>query len=290
MADAKGNKKAKNFYLDVKPKQEVFHVKGHNHHDWGMKARLSRIFNPVSGNSVILAFDHGYIMGPTSGLERLDVVVPKLLPYIDVCMATRGALRTCISPACKKGIALRSTAGGSVLDSDMSNEFKAVDITEAIRMDASCMAIQVFIGSKHQQTNLKALNDAVNEGEKYGIPVMGVVAVGKEMERTKAYFLLATRMLAEFGAHIIKTYYCEGFEDVVAACPVPIVVAGGKKVPEKDALALTYKAIKAGARGVDMGRNIFQAENPTVMAQAVGKIVHEGATDLEAYDFYLSQK
>jgi len=290
MADAVGNKNSKEFHLDKKPILSGFHVKGLNHNDWGMKTRLSKIFDEKSGNSVILAFDHGYIMGPTSGLERLDIAVPPLLPYIDVLMATRGGLRSCISPACGKGIALRCTAGRSVLDDDMSNEFKVVDIDEVIRMNASCMAIQVFIGSKNQHENLKGLNQAVNEGMRYGIPVMGVVAVGKEMSRTKEYFLLATRMIAEFGAHIIKTYYCEGFEEIVAACPVPIVVAGGKKVSEKDALNLTYKAIKAGARGVDMGRNIFQAENPVAMAEAVNLIVHKGYTDEKAYEVYLKNK
>lgn len=290
MADLEGNKVSKNFHLDKKTTSEGFHVKGLNHSDWGMKTRLSKIFNEESGNSVILAFDHGYIMGPTSGLERLDIAVPPLLPHIDVLMATRGGLRSCISPACGKGIALRCTAGRSVLDDDLSNEFKVVDIEEVIRMNASCMAIQVFIGSKNQHENLKELNRAVNDGTRYGIPTMGVVAVGKEMSRTKEYFLLATRMIAEFGAHIIKTYYCEGFEEVVAACPVPIVVAGGKKVPEKDALNLTYMAIKAGARGVDMGRNIFQAENPVAMAEAVSLIVHKNYTDEEAYEIYLKNK
>jgi putative autoinducer-2 (AI-2) aldolase len=290
MADADGNKNSKDFHLDKQPILEGFHVKGLNHSDWGMKTRLSKIFNEKSGNSVILAFDHGYIMGPTSGLERLDLAVPPLMPHIDVLMATRGGLRSCISPACGKGVALRCTAGRSVLDEDLSNEFKVVDIDEVIRMNASCMAIQVFIGSKNQHENLKELNRAVNEGMRYGIPTMGVVAVGKEMSRTKEYFLLATRMIAEFGAHIIKTYYCEGFEEVVAACPVPIVVAGGKKVSEKDALNLTYKAIKAGARGVDMGRNIFQAENPVAMAEAVSLIVHKNYTDKEAYEVYLKNK
>lgn len=290
MADADGNKNSKDFHLDKQPILEGFHVKGLNHSDWGMKTRLSKIFNEKSGNSVILAFDHGYIMGPTSGLERLDLAVPPLMPHIDVLMATRGGLRSCISPACGKGVALRCTAGRSVLDEDLSNEFKVVDIDEVIRMNASCMAIQVFIGSKNQHENLKELNRAVNEGMRYGIPTMGVVAVGKEMSRTKEYFLLATRMIAEFGAHIIKTYYCEGFEEVVAACPVPIVVAGGKKVSEKYALNLTYKAIKAGARGVDMGRNIFQAENPVAMAEAVSLIVHKNYTDKEAYEVYLKNK
>jgi putative autoinducer-2 (AI-2) aldolase len=290
MADAVGNKKSKNFYTDINPPQSTFHVKGGEHYEWGMKTRLSKIFNPESGNTLILAFDHGYIMGPTSGLERLDLQIPPLLPHVDVLMATRGALRTSIPPSFNKATALRVTAGRSILDDDLSNEFKVVDIEEVIRLNATCMAVQVFIGSKNQHKNLIELNKAVNEGVKYGIPVMGVVAVGKEMKRTKEYFLLATRMIAEFGVQIIKTYYCDDFEEVVAACPVPIVVAGGKKVPEKDALTLVFKALKAGAKGVDMGRNIFQAENPKAMAEAISLIVHKNYSDEEAYNVYLQNK
>ncbi|MDR1134263.1 MAG: 3-hydroxy-5-phosphonooxypentane-2,4-dione thiolase [Synergistaceae bacterium] len=274
------------YYEDVPPPVQGFHVKGAEHAEWGLKDRLSRIFSPKSGHTVMLAFDHGYIMGPTTGLERMDLVIPKLAPYIDVFMATRGALRTCVPPTFNKGIALRSTAGPSILADDVTDEVLAVDIEDAIRMNASCMAVQTFIGSPFERQTIDNLNRAINAGNRYAIATLGVVAVGKQMERTTRFFLLATRMLAEFGVHIVKTYYCDDFKKVVAACPVPIVIAGGKKLPEDEALTLAYRAIGDGAAGVDMGRNIFQAEDPAAMAQAIGKVVHEGYGDKRAYEFY----
>lgn len=290
MADRDGIQEGKNFYLDQRTDSKGFHVKGMEHADWGMKHRLSRMFRPESGHTVMLAFDHGYIMGATSGLERLDITVPPLAEHADVMMATRGALRSCITPTFDKAVALRASGGSTVLQDDMTLEYFMVDMEEAVRMDAACIAIQTYIGSKNEAQTLKNLNQAVNLGNKYGIPVLGVVGVGKEMARTPQYFLTAVRTVAEMGAHIVKTYYCEDFEKIVAACPVPIVVAGGKKIPEKDALELTFKAISKGAAGVDMGRNVFQAEDPVAMIQAVGKIVHEGASAEKAYDFYCENK
>ncbi|MEG1254827.1 3-hydroxy-5-phosphonooxypentane-2,4-dione thiolase [Clostridium sp.] len=290
MADKDGNDLRKDFKLDIPYIKSGFHVKGMENVDFGMKDRLSRIFNPRSGKTVMLAFDHGYIMGATSGLERLDLAIPPLLKDVDVIMGTRGAIRTSIPPTCNKAIALRCTAGSSVLDEDMSHEVIGVNIEDAIRINASCMAVQVFIGAKGGKTSIENLVRTVDAGNRYSIPTLGVIAVGKEMERTSKYFLLATRMVAEFGAQIIKTYYCDDFEKVVAACPVPIVIAGGKKIPEAEALTMAYKAISQGAAGVDMGRNIFQAESPKAMAKAVGNVVHEGFTDKEAYEFYCDMK
>lgn len=290
MADKDGNQLAKDYHLDVKPHDQTFHVKGAQHADWGMKDRLSRIFNPHTGKTVMLAFDHGYIMGSTAGLERLDIVVPKLAPQVDVFMATRGAIRTCVPPTFNKGLALRCSAGSSVLNEDMSHEVIGVDIEDAIRMNASCMAVQTFIGAQGEKSSIENLCKTIDAGNKYGIPTLGVVAVGKQMERNTKFFLLATRMLAEFGTHIVKTYYCDDFEKVVAACPVPIVVAGGKKVPEAEALEMAYRAIAEGAAGVDMGRNIFQAENPLAMCTAIGKIVHENYTSKLANEFYEEMK
>ncbi len=290
MADNQGNKPDKDYHLDTPSTNSVFHVKGMENVDWGMKDRLSRIFNPKTGRTVMLAFDHGYIMGSTSGLERMDLVLPELIEYVDCIMGTRGALRSCIPPTFNKAVALRCSAGSSVLDDDMSQEVIAVDIEDAIRMNASCMAIQTFIGSPGQKSSIENLCKTIDAGNRYGIPTLGVVAVGKQMERTTQFFLLATRMLAEFGAQIIKTYYCDDFEKIVAACPVPIVVAGGKKLPENEALTLVYSAISAGAAGVDMGRNIFQAASPKAMVQAIAKVVHEDYTDIEAYAFYLKLK
>lgn len=290
MADRDGQIESKDFGLDGPAGQDGFYVKGAAHLDWGMKDRLSRIFDQKSGRTVMLAFDHGYIMGPTAGLERLDLAIPPLAPHADVLMATRGALKTCVPPTTGKAIALRATTDASVLHEDMSSGAISVDVEDAIRLNASCIVVQNFIGSKNEVGSLKNLSDMINAGNRYGIPVMGVTAVGKEMERTKRYFLLATRVIAELGAQIIKTYYCEGMEEVVAACPVPIVIAGGKKIPELDALRMASAAIRAGAAGVDMGRNIFQAENPKAMLLAIRKVVHENAAAEEAYDFYLGAK
>lgn len=287
MADNVGNKAAKEYYLDIPAAQEGFYVKGASHCDWGMKNRLSRLFNPKSGNTVMLAFDHGYIMGPTAGLERIDVVIPPLIKHVDVLMGTRGIIRSCISPAAEVAKCVRVTYDSTVLFDDMSNGGGiACDIENAIRMNADCMAVQTFIGSAGESRSLELLARAVDAGTRYGIPTLGVVAVGKEMERTEKFFQLATRVLAETGANIIKSYYCEGFERVAAACPVPIVIAGGKKLPEMEALEMAYRAISEGAHGVDMGRNIFQSDSPLGMATAIGKIVHEGYTPSQAFEVY----
>lgn len=290
MADKDSIKSAKEFYLEQEVASQGFFLKGSSHYDWGMKHRLSQLFSPQTGRTIMLAFDHGYIMGATSGLERLDISIPPLAEHADVLMATRGGLRACIQPDLKKAVALRCSSGSSVLRDDITKEVLAVDAEDAIRMNASCLAVQVYVGSSNECATIENLSKAVNVGNRYGIPVLGVVGVGKEMERTPQYFLTATRLVAEMGAHIIKTYYCDDFEKIVAACPVPIVVAGGKKIPEKDALELTYNAIAKGAAGVDMGRNVFQAENPVAMIKAVKMIVHEGATADEAYKYYEGEK
>ncbi|MGX7030347.1 3-hydroxy-5-phosphonooxypentane-2,4-dione thiolase [Vagococcus zengguangii] len=288
MADIDGLKVAKDFKVGTPVVSKGdFYVKGASNLDWGMKKHLSNIFNEKSGNSMMFAFDHGYFMGPTSGLERLDLIIPEVIDEVDVLMGTRGALRSSVDPACGKGIALRATSGSSILFDDMSHEINAVDIEEAIRLNADCLAVQTFIGADGQLSSLKNLSDMVNIGNRYSIPTMGVVAVGKDMERTDKFFKLATRIVAELGANIIKSYYCDNFEEVVAACPVPIVVAGGKKLPEKEAFTLAYNAISRGAKGLDMGRNIFQSQHPKAMARSVSKIVHEKYSDKEAYEYYL---
>lgn len=290
MADKDNLKIAKDFHIDVPfQNQGDFHVKGANNLDWGMKKHLSNIFNPKSGNTVMFAFDHGYFMGSVSGLERLDILLPKLMPNIDCLMGTRGALRTCVRPDNRKAIALRVSAGSSMINDDLSHEIVSVDIEDSIRMNADCMAVQTFIGADGQLESIDNLSKVINAGYKYSIPTLGVVAVGKDMERTDRFFKLATRIVAELGANIVKTYYCENFEEVVAACPVPIVVAGGKKLSEQDALTLAYNSIQGGAHGVDMGRNIFQSMHAIEMSQAVAKIVHEGYTDKLAYEFYLDK-
>ena len=287
MADLDGLKVSKDYHADVPfANQNGFYLKGCNSLDWGMKKHLANIFNPKSGNTVMFAFDHGYFMGSTAGLERLDLLLPKLAPYVDCFMGTRGAIRTCVAPETAKSIALRVTSGSSMLQEDLSHEVVAVNIEDAIRMNADCMAVQTFIGADGQLSSLDNLNQVINAGMRYSVPTLGVCAVGKDMTRTDRFFKLATRIIAEMGVQIVKTYDCENFEEVAAACPVPIVVAGGKKLPEDEALKLAYNVMRKGAHGVDMGRNIFQSEHPVEMAMAVGKIVHEGFTDKEALEFF----
>ena len=239
MADLDGLKVAHNYCTDVRFAVDgSFNVKGAGNLDWGMKKHLSNIFNPKSGNTVMFAFDHGYFMGSVSGLERLDLLIPLLNNHVDVLMATRGALRTCVRPDCKKAIALRVSSGSSMVQEDLSHEVVAVDMEDAIRMNADCVAVQTFIGADGQLESIDNLSKTINAAMRYGIPTLGVVAVGKNMERTGKYFKLATRIVAELGANIVKTYYCEEFDEIAAACPVPIVVAGGKKLPEKEKLAM----------------------------------------------------
>ena len=287
MADLDGLKVSKDYHVDVPfANNNGFYLKGINHLDWGMKKHMANIFNPKSGNTVMFAFDHGYFMGSTSGLERLDLLLPQLAPYVDCFMGTRGAIRTCLAPELAKSVALRVSSGSSMIQDDLSHEVVAVDIEDSIRMNADCMAVQTFIGADGQLSSIDNLSKVINAGMRYSIPTLGVCAVGKNMARTDRFFKLATRIIAEMGCQIVKTYDCENFEEVVAACPVPIVVAGGKKLPERDALALAYNVIQKGAHGVDMGRNIFQSVHPVAMAQAVNKIVHEGFTDAEAWEFF----
>ena len=287
MADAVGNKAAKDYHFDVPAPDQGFFARGLGHTDWGMKNRISRLFSPETGNTVMLAFDHGYIMGSTAGLERLDVTIAPLCEYADVLMGTRGAIRSCIPPTTKKAICLRATHDSSVLFEDMSlGSGLAMDMEDALRMNAAALAIQCFVGGAGERDSLEALCRAADAGYRYGVPVLGVTAVGKEMARTTQYFLLATRILAELGASAVKTYYCEDFEKVAASCPVPIVIAGGKKLPEAEALEMAWRAMSEGARGVDMGRNIFQSDCPAGMAQAIGKVVLGGYTAQQAFEVY----
>lgn len=287
MADLDGLKVSKDYHVNVPfANNNGFYLKGINSLDWGMKKHMANIFNPKSGNTVMFAFDHGYFMGSTAGLERLDLLLPKLAPYVDCFMGTRGAIRTCVAPETAKSIALRVTSGSSMVQDDLSHEVVAVDIEDAIRMNADCMAVQTFIGADGQLSSIDNLSRVINAGMRYSIPTLGVCAVGKDMARTDKFFKLATRIIAEMGVQIVKTYDCDNFEEVVAACPVPIVVAGGKKLAEQDALKLAYDVMSKGAHGVDMGRNIFQSEHPVEMAKAVSKIVHEKFTDKEAWEFF----
>lgn len=258
--------------------------------DWGMGNRLSKIIVPKTGRTVMLAVDHGYFLGPTSGLEKPQETIKPLLPYADALMLTRGVLRTSVDPASNVPIVLRVSGGTSVLKEDLSNEGITVSMKDAIRLNVSAVALSIFVGSTYEKQTLQNMADLINEAEEYGIPVVAVTAVGKDMVRDARYLGLACRIAAEMGAHLVKTYHCEGFEKVVSSCPVPIVVAGGKKVSELDALKLTYNSIRDGAAGVDMGRNIFQSDSPVGMIKAVRAIVHKKATVEEGYEIYESEK
>jgi putative autoinducer-2 (AI-2) aldolase len=286
MADKDDIKEGKNFHVDVPQKNMPFFLKGSGALDWGMQNRLSQIFNPDSGRTVMLAFDHGYFQGPTTGIERIDINIVPLIPYADVLMCTRGALRSVVPSQTNKPIVLRCSGGQSIL-TELSNETVAVDIEDTIRLNASAMAAQVYIGAEYEHKSINNIIKLIDTGMRYGIPTLAVTGVGANMDRDLRYFSLATRMCAEIGAHYIKSYYFEpGFEKVVAACPVPIVIAGGKKLPEIEALEMAYKAIDQGAAGVDMGRNIFQSDSPIGMIQAVGLVVHKNEKPEQAIKIY----
>jgi putative autoinducer-2 (AI-2) aldolase len=290
MPEADSGKVAKNFYTDVPQKSEAFFLKGLNEYDWGMKNRLARVFNPQSGKTVMLAFDHGYFQGPTTGLERVDVTIKPLVPYADALMLTRGILRSVITPSVRNAVVMRASGGPSILK-ELSNEHIAVDMEDALRMNVCAMAVQVFIGGEFETQSVNNMTRLVDAGNRYGMPVLGVTAVGKDLVRDARYMRLATRILAELGAAFVKTYYTEeDFDTVTAACPVPIVIAGGKKLPELEALQMARDAIEQGAAGVDMGRNIFQSEKPVAMIEAVRKVVHEGESVKSAFKFYQNAK
>jgi 3-hydroxy-5-phosphonooxypentane-2,4-dione thiolase len=302
------DKKEKEYFTHVPQEAPGFFLKGSHQYDWGLKNRLSRVFNPKDGRTVMLAFDHGYFQGPTTGLERVDQTILPLEPYADCLMLTRGIQRSVIPASTTKAIALRASGGTSMVSpfeewegeldgkkiklgrpgfEPLSNESTALNIEEAIRLNASILAVQVFVGSAYERQSLKNMTDLVDAASRYGIGVMGVVAVGRAMARNSQYFRLATRIMAELGANVVKCYYTdEGFETITSCCPVPIVIAGGKKLPELDALKMSYNAIQQGASGVDMGRNIFQADAPVAMMQAVRGVVHEGLKPKQAFDLY----
>jgi 3-hydroxy-5-phosphonooxypentane-2,4-dione thiolase len=290
MPDVDELKEGKKYYTDVPQQTEGFFLKGSNSLDWGMKNRLSRIFNPKSGRTVMLAIDHGYFQGPTTGLERIDLNILPLVPYADTLMLTRGILRTIVPPSVSQSIVMRVSGGTSILK-ELSNEEIAVDIEDSIRMNVCAMAVQVFIGGEYERQSIINMTKMVDLGTRYGIPTLAVTAVGKDMARDARYFRLATRICAELGANYVKSYYIdEGFETVTASCPVPIVMAGGKKIPEKDALTMAYNAVQQGAAGVDMGRNIFQSDAPVAMIQAVKAVVHKNETPEKAFELYNTLK
>ncbi len=255
--------------------------------DWGMKNRISKIIKPKDGRTVMLAVDHGYFMGPTTGLENINTMVDPLLPYADTLMLTRGALRNYIDPQTNIPIVLRVSGGTSILNKDhLLHEGTVVDIDDAIRLNVSGVAFSILVGQSFERDTLLGMTNYIDQCERYGIPVLAVTAVGRGLGKDVKYLSLASRMAAELGAHIVKTYFCPDFEKVVETCPVPIVIAGGKKQPEKDALQMASDALEAGAIGVDMGRNIFQSKSPVAMIQAVNAVVHKKYDPKEAYALF----
>jgi putative autoinducer-2 (AI-2) aldolase len=287
MADLDDIRDGDNFGLNVPADTDSFYLKGLNNTDWGIKNRMSRIFNRKSGRTVMLAFDHGFLMGATSGLERIDLNIAPLAEHADCLMGTRGMIRSCIPPDNTKPICLRTDTGTTILTE--MNHNVLIDEAEAIRMNVAAMAAMIAVGDAATEASTIAnISRLVDIGQKYSIPVLGVTAVGKDMARDARYFGLAARVLAENGASIVKTYYTEGFENVVASTPVPVVIAGGKKLPEIEALELAYNAIQCGAAGVDMGRNVFQSEAPLAMIKAVAGVVHDDMKPAEALDLYES--
>ena len=253
--------------------------------DFGMKNRLSRIIKPKTGKTVMLAVDHGYFQGPTTGLKNFRKTISPLVSHADCLFITRGMLRTSIDPKNDTSICLRVSGGPSVLG-ELSNEDITTSMEEAVRLNASGVGMSIFVGASNEDRTISNLGRLVNEAERYGMPVLAITAVGREMARDARFLGLACRIAAEIGAHIVKTYYCEDFHKIAEACPVPIVMAGGKKIPERDALQMTFNAIKEGASGVDMGRNIFQSDNPVGMMKAIKAIVHKGASVDEAFEMY----
>jgi putative autoinducer-2 (AI-2) aldolase len=257
--------------------------------DWGMRNRLSRIIDPTTGRTVMLAVDHGYFLGPVAGLEKLGEAIAPLLAHADSLMLTRGALRQWVDPRRDIPIVLRVSGGTSIVSNDsgesaLSNETTTVSVEDALRLNVSALAVSVFVGSPHERQTLENLTRLVDEGLRYGVPILAVTAVGREMTRDLRYLGLACRIAAELGAQMVKTYYCEGFDKLVDSTPVPVVIAGGKKLPEREALQLAWNAIRDGAAGVDMGRNIFQSAAPVAMIRAVRAIVHERASIDEAWE------
>jgi 3-hydroxy-5-phosphonooxypentane-2,4-dione thiolase len=285
MADLDNVQNAKDFGVGTAQTVPASPIKGSDQLDFGMRHRLGRVFG-ADGRTVMLAFDHGYFQGPTRGLERVDLNIVPLAPHADALMATRGIFRSVVPAESSNALVLRASGGPSVLK-ELSNEQIAMDIADAVRIDAAAVAVQVFIGGENETQSVHNMTRLVDQGLSTGIPVVGVTAVGRELTRDSRYLGLATRIIAELGAQIVKTYYCEeDFADVTAGCPVPVIMAGGKKLPVADALTMAWRAMDQGASGVDMGRNIFQRQAPAAMIQAVRGVVHDGLSPADATAMY----
>jgi putative autoinducer-2 (AI-2) aldolase len=255
--------------------------------EWGMANRLAQLI-PADGRCLFMPIDHGYFQGPTRRLEKPGKTLAPLMPYADAVFVTRGVLRSSIDPAGSKPIILRVSGGTSMVGADLANEGIAADIDEVIRLNASAMGISIFVGSDYEKDSLLNLSKLVDTGEKYGIPVMAVTAVGKELDKRDArYLALSSRIAAELGARIVKTYWCENFERVVNGCPVPVVMAGGPKTEKEiEVFQFVHDGIQKGAIGVNLGRNVWQNEHPVAMIKALRAIIHDDATPPQAQEIY----
>src|SRR5258707_919151 len=280
------DKEGERYSVDKPQQTPGFFLKGTHQLDWGMKNRMARVFDPVSGRTVMLAVDHGYFQGPTTGLERIDLSIVPLLPNCDALFCTRGILRSVIPAESQKPMVLRASGGPSILK-DLPDEQIAMDMEDGVRLNAAGIGIRVYVGGQSETGSIQNMTKLVDAGLRYGMPVMGVTAVGKNMVRDAKYFRLACRIIAELGAQYVKTYYVDdGFETVTASCPVPIVMAGGKKLPELEALTMAYNAVQQGAAGVDMGRNIFQSDAPQAMISAVHAVVHKNLKPADGFEMF----
>lgn len=259
--------------------------------DWGMSNRLAQLIQP-DGHCFFMPIDHGYFQGPTHNLERPGDTVNQLLPYFDALFVTRGVLRSSIDPAITKPIILRVSGGTSVIGKDLANEGITTSVEEAIRLNVAAVGLSIFVGTEYERESLLNVANLVNECEKYGIPVMAVTAVGKELEKREArYLALCCRIAAELGARVVKTYWCENFDKVTNGCPVPVVMAGGPKCEtELEVFEFVHDGMQKGAIGVNLGRNVWQNEHPVAVARALQAVIHENATPREAFDVFKTFK
>ncbi len=266
-------------------------IKGADNLDWGMKNRLSRVIKP-DGHCQFLPIDHGYFQGPTRCLERPQDTVRELLPYADGLFVTRGVLRASIDPKIKTPIILRVSGATSVVGKDLANEVITTSVEEMIRLNVAAVGISIFVGSDYEKETLQNLALLVDECEDYGIPVMAVTAVGKELDkRTSRFLALSCRIAAELGARIVKTYYCEDFDKVATGCPVPVVIAGGPKCEtELEVFEFVYDGMQKGAIGVNLGRNVWQNPHPAAVMRALNGVIHDNLKPKEAFELFQELK
>ncbi|MCG2775832.1 MAG: 3-hydroxy-5-phosphonooxypentane-2,4-dione thiolase [Desulfobacterales bacterium] len=259
--------------------------------DWGMQNRLARL-TKSDGRCYFLPIDHGYFQGPTRKLEKPAETIKPLIPYADGLFVTRGVLRSCVDPENSPPIILRVSGGTSIIGKDLSHEAITTSVEDALRLNVAAVGMSVFVGSDYEHDSLVNLGKLVDECESYGIPVMAVTAVGKELEKRDARYLgLCCRIAAELGAKVVKTYWCENFDRVVNGCPVPVVIAGGPKCEtEREVFEFVYDGMQKGAIGLNLGRNVWQHDHPVAMVKALRAIVHENATVEEAEDIFQTEK